>query len=150
MQAKRKLMLFAVTSALVLGVASALLAVRGAAETSFVERVLALTTTRVDYSIPVGVVPVVSETSAISSAKAFVSAPASAVVRSVRLGLYSDLKTKGLLVWVVDLDGVQLQRLGHSFSRNGLADPDPLTRVVVFVSATEPNFVEGTLSSNLK
>jgi hypothetical protein len=148
MQARLKI--FAVTCALVLGVVSAVLAVRGSADTPFVDRVLALTTTRVDYSIPVGVVPAVPETSAIESARAFVSAPASALVRSVRLGLYSDLKTKGLLVWVVDLDGVQLQRMGHSFSRRGLADPDPLTRVVVFVSATERNFVVGTLSSNLK
>src|SRR5712692_4130085 len=88
MQARLKL--FAVTCALVLGIVGVLTGMRGSAETTYVERVLALTSTHVDYSIPVGVVPAVSEASAIDSARAFVSAPASAVARSVRLGLYSD------------------------------------------------------------
>jgi hypothetical protein len=134
-----------------LGLLVAIFPDRGSAEPPWADRVLALTSTRIDYAIPSQTVASVARATAIQSARVFVSAPASATALSTRLGFYSDLKTQHVLVWVVDLDGVKLERLAGAYSPGRIsATPPPLTQVLVFVSASEPGVVVGYVSSNIK
>jgi hypothetical protein len=134
----------ALAAVVVLGVAIA----RSAnADPPYPDYVLAGTSTRVNYVVPARVAPTVTQDVAIATARRFVSAP-SGTVRSVRLGLYSDLADRDVLVWVVDLDGIHYPALAGPVHRN---DPQPaprvFTRAVIFVSATAPDQVIGTLAA---
>ena len=117
------------------------------ADPPYVEYLLAGTSTRVSDAVPAGVVPAVPQDAAVATARRFVSEPSS-IVRGVRLGLYSDLADKDLLVWVVDLDGLHYSALGGPVHRDSpQSAPRVFTRVVVFVSATTPDHVISTIEA---
>lgn len=117
------------------------------ADPPYPDYLLAATSTRINYAVPAGVAPAVTQDVAVATARRFVSAP-SGIVRGVRLGLYSDLADKDVLVWVVDLDGLHYLAFGGPVHRSG-PQPTPrvFTRAIIFVSATEPDHVIGTLEA---
>lgn len=118
------------------------------AETPYPDYLLGATSTKVDYSVPVDVFSSVSSETAIGTARRFTASPG-AEVRSVKLGLYSDLADKNVLVWVVDLDGLRIPTMGGPVRRDGRQQQAPAVfdRAVVFVSATIPEHVVGTLAA---
>ncbi len=117
--------------------------------TPWPDRVVGLTSLRIDYVVPANAPIAVTQDAAIGKARLHTRAP-TAVVHSARLAFYNDLSVHGLLVWVVDLDGINLDQLSGPMQRNGAPAPrEVTTRAVVFVSATQPDFVVGMLTSNL-
>jgi hypothetical protein len=135
MQVKRRVLLLAALP--LIAAAVALLLPAGArAEQSYVEATLANTSARLDYVIPPGVAAIVTQDEAVGTARRYANAPPNAVARSVRLALYSDLADHGVLVWVVDLDGIS--RAAHQQVMASPVPPRIITREVWMISATEP------------
>lgn len=117
------------------------------ADIPYADYLLAATSTRIDYAVPPGVLARISSGDAIATARRFANAP-DGVARSSRLGLYSDDTDKDLLAWVVDLDQVQVPALAGPVSRDGRqASPAVFTRMVIFVSATDPETVVGSIAA---
>lgn len=72
---------------------------------------------------------------AVATARRYTGAPSTAVVRSVRLALYSDPSEQNVLVWVIALDGIS--RSAHrAFSTTSVPERT-ITREVWMVSATQ-------------
>lgn len=121
----------AVASVLLAG--AAVLSSRGNAETPFIDEAIAATSARLDYNVS-QLVPVIDQQAAIRQARAFVGG--TAVVRSARLAYYSNLQRTGMLVWVVDADGLNWRAAGGG-STTPLASRPSITRAGVLVSATD-------------
>ena len=102
----------------------------------YVDAVLARTSAHVDYVIPAGVQAAVGQDQAIATARRYANAPASAIAHSARLGFYSDLADRNLLVWVVDLEGIS--RPAHRQLTTSSVPPRIITREVWMISASEP------------
>lgn len=146
MQANRTVVVLA--GAIVAVLTTLLVAGLTRAETPYPDYLLGATSTKVDYSVPVDVISSVSSEAAVATARRFTASPG-AEVRSIKLGLYSDLADKNVLIWVVDLDGVRIPTLGGPVQRDGRQQraPAAFERAVVFVSATIPEHVVGTLAA---
>lgn len=145
MQAK----FFIALATLVVVALVAVLGSRAEAEPSYVDRMIAQTSTRLEYTLP-DVVPAVAREAAVATARARLVAPPTAVVHSARLARYSDLEDKGVLVWVIDIEGIQMEAIGGAVPRDGVAEQRPiLTRAIAFVSATRPGQLYAMLASNV-
>lgn len=115
--------------------------------TPLADQLLSRTNWRIDYQ-PTGASSAVPQEAAVSTARSFSHAPASAVVRSTRLGLLrSPLKNEQ--VWVVELDGISLHLPGGPIIGAAASDGvhDLVAQsIVVLVSATERDAVVASLS----
>lgn len=94
-------------------------------------------TARLNYAAVPASTPI-AQGSAIAAARKFTQAPVTATVQSIKLASFNDPFRGPRLVWVVDLDGLDL------VAPVGLHDGSPgprITRSVLLVSATEPDHV---------
>lgn len=102
---------------------------------------------KVDFVIPAHVRASVPEAAAQATARAFTRANPQARVLTSKLGLYSDLRDRNILVWVVELDGLNMPAIGGGMIDWTAPAPRTLTRAVVLVSATDKDSVFGMFSS---
>lgn len=88
-----------------------------------------------DFAPGLGQTPSVTREAAIGEALKFLDAPPSAVVKSIRLAVFSGSPAGATLVWVVDVDGLALDALSGQLDQRGTTEPGVMTRSAVFVRA---------------
>jgi hypothetical protein len=99
------------------------------------------------YGAAAGLTPSIAAPAAVASARKFTDASTVAVVHSAGLALYSDPKSKNVLVWVVDLDGLNMPAVSGGFANGQAASSRVITRAVILVSATEADSIVGLFAS---
>ncbi len=118
------------------------------ADPPFVDSALANFGASVDYNVPASARAAVRPEAAEALARVALKAVPAARVLSNRLGLYSDGQLKGELVWVLDVDGIDMVAAGGTLlDPNGPNRQLRITRAAVFVSATRPDTVVAMASS---
>lgn len=133
-QTLRRATLLAFVAGMVLA-AVALFPTQGAADTSIADLAIARTSSRLDYAVPASVVPAIGRASAATAARAFAGGNA-VTIRQVRLARYANLQQSGMLVWVVELDGLNWRGLGGGPSAP-LETRPLIARAAVLVSAAD-------------